>query len=255
MERVPAIVNKLKELVDNNADGIVLLAIAEMLVKELQQIKSLTNNNSPVSVVAPRKVVDVSEIIEKKKEINEDPIHYVLEMPNEEEEKEYIPILIEEKTEQTNENLVHVEEKVKEGNKPFEHSPLAFLFDTTPNIPTLQTQQVLTKPLPEELYAIEEVDVNSKLKEHKVEVAHLLENTHIKDLKKAISINDRYLFINELFMGDEDMYDRIIKTIQGFSILPEATFWIARELKTKLCWPTNNEVVELFDQFVKRRFS
>jgi hypothetical protein len=36
--------------------------------------------------------------------------------------------------------------------------------------------------------------------------------------------------------------------------MPEATFWIQKELKTKLKWSDEDEVVQLFDQFVKRRF-
>lgn len=77
----------------------------------------------------------------------------------------------------------------------------------------------------------------------------------IRDLKRAINAKDRFLFINELFRGDEVMYERSIKTIQGFDIFPEARFWIERELKTKLGWLENHPTVQYFDQLVKRRFS
>lgn len=77
----------------------------------------------------------------------------------------------------------------------------------------------------------------------------------IKDLKKAIGINDRYQFIQELFKGDETMYERSIKTINDFSIFPEAEFWIRRELKTKLGWNPEDPLVAQFDQLVRRRFS
>ena len=96
--------------------------------------------------------------------------------------------------------------------------------------------------------------IPSKQGEGKIEMSHLLENSPIKDLKKAISINDRYLFINELFKGDETLYERSIKHIQHFSILPEATYWINKELKIKLRWNDNSEVVQLFSQLVNRRF-
>jgi len=77
----------------------------------------------------------------------------------------------------------------------------------------------------------------------------------IRDLKKAIQPTDRYAFINQLFRGDESMYERSIKTIQGFSIFPEARFWIERELKTKLGWQDNDPTFQHFDQLIKRRFS
>jgi hypothetical protein len=97
--------------------------------------------------------------------------------------------------------------------------------------------------------------LNEKLKEERVEVAAALQGTPIRDLKKAIGINDRFLFVNELFRGDENMYERSLKTINGFSIYPEAQYWIQRELKVKLSWPDNSEAVKIFDQLVKRRFS
>ena len=77
----------------------------------------------------------------------------------------------------------------------------------------------------------------------------------VRDLRKAIGINDRYVFVSELFRGDEVGYERSIKTINNFRILAEAQYWIERELKLKLGWDENKEIVKLFDQLVKRRFS
>lgn len=99
--------------------------------------------------------------------------------------------------------------------------------------------------------------LNDKLKTsaNRREVGHSLKDAPIKDLRKAIGINDRYVFINELFRGDETMYERSIKTINSFNIYGEAEFWIKRELKLKLAWNEDSEAVQLFDQLVKRRFS
>lgn len=74
-------------------------------------------------------------------------------------------------------------------------------------------------------------------------------------MKKAITINDRHRFIHELFRDDETMYERSIKTINSFHIFAEAEFWIQRELKVKLGWDTTLELVKVFDQLVRRRFS
>ncbi len=83
----------------------------------------------------------------------------------------------------------------------------------------------------------------------------MLKETPVKDLRKAIGINDRFLFINDLFRGDEAMYERSIKTINSFNIYAEAEYWISRELKIKLGWDNEKESVKHFDQLVKRRFS
>ena len=74
-------------------------------------------------------------------------------------------------------------------------------------------------------------------------------------LFRSIGINDRFLFINDLFDGDESVFERSIKTINSFSIWPEADYWIRRELKTKLGWKNDSLSVQLFDQLVRRRFS
>ncbi|MES1198276.1 MAG: hypothetical protein ABUL41_03270 [Chitinophagaceae bacterium] len=86
-------------------------------------------------------------------------------------------------------------------------------------------------------------------------MVEVLKETPVKDLRKAIGINDRFLFINDLFRGDESMYERSIKTINSFNIFPEAEYWINRELKVKMGWDNNHSTVQHFDQLVKRRFS
>ena len=97
--------------------------------------------------------------------------------------------------------------------------------------------------------------LNDRLKQEKIELAHVLKETPIKDLRKGIGINDKFLFVNELFRGDEAMYERSIKTINSFHILPEAEYWINRELKVKLGWNDNKDTVQHFYHLVRRRFS
>jgi hypothetical protein len=100
-----------------------------------------------------------------------------------------------------------------------------------------------------------EQSLNERLRVEKFEVASLLKEAPIRDLRKAIGINDRYLFLSELFRGDETMYERSIKTINDFKILAEAEYWIQRELKTKIGWNESSDAVRLFDQLVRRRFA
>jgi hypothetical protein len=97
--------------------------------------------------------------------------------------------------------------------------------------------------------------LNEKLKSDIVDLRSALNDTPVRDLKKAIGVNDRYVFVNQLFRGDEAMYERSIKTINAFRILPEAEYWMERELKVKLGWDENNNITRYFYQLVKRRFS
>lgn len=76
----------------------------------------------------------------------------------------------------------------------------------------------------------------------------------IDDLTNDISDMDKERFVKNLFRGDAVMYNRSIKTINNFDTLDEAEYWVKRELKTKLGW-NNNRDVEYFDRLIYRRFS
>ena len=97
--------------------------------------------------------------------------------------------------------------------------------------------------------------MNDRLKAATLELGDLLNDAPIRDLKKAIGINDRFVFIAELFRGDELLYERSIRTINAFRIYQEANFWMERELKLKLGWDAKHPLVQQFDQLVRRRFS
>lgn len=135
------------------------------------------------------------------------------------------------------------------------------ILDVLPQEPTIAIPTLPNEPI-KEVFELNDVmaeidteSLNEKLKIEQIELTTVLEGTPIKDLKKAIGINDRFLFINELFRGDDVMYERSIKTINNFEIYPEAQFWIQRELKVKLGWDDSNETVKQFDALVKRRFA
>jgi hypothetical protein len=130
-------------------------------------------------------------------------------------------------------------------------------------IPTLAHQQreIKAEPVKEKI-EIPQAQVpdkadslNDKLKQSRSELFETLGEAPVKDLRKAIGLNDRYMFVSELFRGDENMYERCIKTINNFKIYPEAEYWINRELNIKLGWKNDDKVTQLFYQIVKRRFS
>lgn len=222
MERVGTLINKLQEQF-NRKEAVDKLAItAQLLLAELQMQKPASNSTSKVAVVMPSVAISNNE---KESAISG----------------------------------IAPKQPVKEDKAAIGKS----LFESYVDIPTLIHQPVPT-PAPKEEVLVKEVnellvndipELNEQLKEYTVEVANMLDETPVRDLKKAISINDRYLFINHLFRGDENMYERSIKTINGFNIFPEAQYWIQRELKVKLGWLEDNSTVKLFDQLIKRRFS
>jgi hypothetical protein len=245
MERVKTLTNKLQEQITQNAGVEQLLTTVEMLRSELEHLK-IIQPKAMVSTVA----VSVASTL------NDQPA------PRVEEDAQSIP---EEKTvEMLQVDEAEVEAELEElkriakekGSMGSQHKP-APQFDPLEDIPTLTHQQqpeIKKEELHQTLAEKNADSLNDKLKASKTELFDSLKEAPIRDLKKAIGINDKFLFINELFRGDEVMYERSIKTINGFSIYPEAEYWIKRELKLKLGWDDRNEIVKQFDQLVKRRF-
>jgi hypothetical protein len=256
MERLAQLIGKLNEQFAQNADPFQLLVTTQLIETELVQMSTSTHrtvSSSKVAVVMPsnghayqnrqvaleesRKVAQevhapVTQAVEAAQEVNAPAPQAVVNSTVE-------------KNGTVEKNNGHHQEKPKT-----EHS---FKFDPLREIPTLAHQQVV-KEL-NEVMATQEASLNEKLKEEVKEVAHVLNDAPVRDLRRAIGINDRFVFISELFRNDEVMYERSIKTINGFRILPEAQYWIERELKVKLGWDENKESTRHFYQLVKRRFS
>jgi hypothetical protein len=120
-------------------------------------------------------------------------------------------------------------------------------------VPVITDERI--KPDINEMMAENGVSLNDHLNVGETEMAETISGEPLKDLRKGIGVNDRFLFVNDLFRGDESSYERSIKTINGFNILPEAQYWIERELKIKLGWDDEQEVVKQFYALVRRRFS
>lgn len=130
-------------------------------------------------------------------------------------------------------------------------------------IPTLAYQGATSVPAEKKLEAKtetttgqdEEKSLNDVLKEERTEISQVLENAPVQDLRKAIGINDRFVFINELFFGNENLYDQSIKTLNRIDNLEEAESWIAQELKLKLNWDNETTAVQQFYKLVRRKYS
>jgi hypothetical protein len=247
MERVKTLITKLNEQLAQNALPDQLLLTVQMLQSELIHLKSVQASNATekgASIYIAQNFANTSVASTENNDIKPEKIVEILQIDEAE---------IEAELEEIKRNA-EVRNNIGAQNKP------QLLFDPIEDIPTLAHQQPTEEPqLKREVHEIisseNSASVNDKLKQIKIELSDTLQDVPIRDLKKGIGVNDRFLFIKELFRGDEVMYERSIKTINSFSIFPEAEYWIKRELKLKLGWSDNNEVVKQFDQLVRRRFS
>ena len=220
MERIQALINRLQEQVRQNADVSQMQVTVQLMQAELTQLQRTTTRTlgtSKVAVVLPTPV-------------SVKPTQVAIPEP------------------------AVIEEEMVPAQKPNakSNSQLDLHFDPMNEIPTF-SQHRIGREVNEAVD--QQLSLNDKLKKNRTEVMHTLKDAPIRDLRKAIGINDRFVFINELFRGDEVMYERSIKTINSFNIYPEAEYWMNRELKIKLGWDDTRENVRHFYQLVKRRFS
>lgn len=237
MERVGTLINKLKDQFEQGADAAKLLVNTRLLLAELQTVlqQQPATIKTKVSITMPSSYANGNATIQET-------------VPQQEEPFDAAPIIV-----QTQETIAAAEPaKTADASSWMMNIPV--------EIPTMVHQPTQVQKEVFELNELlvaqhEQPELNERLKEEKVEVATVLQSAPVRDLKKAVGINDRYLFVNELFRGDESMYERSMKTINGFNIYPEAQYWIERELKVKLGWNDQCEAARLFDQLVRRRFA
>ncbi len=241
------LIEKLQQQIAEKLSVDKLLVTIQMLQSELLQQKGTTTtmNKGKVTVMMPGNLANVNQF---------QPYSSQTDQVVQQEEKIIEVLKVDEK--EIEEELEEIKRNAQVKNQMSVNAKPVLMFDPIEDVPTL-THQVPAKETQKNINesTAKPESLNEKLKQSKIELSDMLTDTPLKDLKKAIGVNDRFLFINELFRGDEAMYERSIKTINNFSIYPEAQYWIERELKVKIGWSESDAMVKQFDQLVKRRFS
>ncbi len=275
MERVETLSNLLAEKIRNKASVQELLLTVKMLESELIHVKNtrIGDAGKAASVHIARKYEKppsgLQDMFAEPAASEPAPIHSSEAAAPVDTDAKTVEVLQIDEAEVEAE-LDEIKKNAEERNKISVQNKPQVVFDPVDDIPTLAGRQYLPqasapaspptpvvapKEIHESINVNNSASLNEALSKPQKEVSHSLQDTPVKDLKKAIGVNDRYVFINELFRGDESMYERSIKTINGFAIFPEAEYWIRRELKLKLGWNDKNEIVQQFDQLVRRRFA
>jgi hypothetical protein len=84
-------------------------------------------------------------------------------------------------------------------------------------------------------------------------LADKISKTTITSLKNAIGINDKFLFINELFKGDIQEYNKTIDKLNSFTKLEESTGFL-EELKGKFNWTEKPDTYQKLEDLLIRKF-
>ena len=84
-------------------------------------------------------------------------------------------------------------------------------------------------------------------------LAARLQRKPVTDLIAAIGINDKFLFLNELFNGSMEKYNKSIRSLNSFSTLLGAKTYMS-ELQIEFQWDCESEAYKKLNDLVERRF-
>ena len=85
-------------------------------------------------------------------------------------------------------------------------------------------------------------------------LAAKLQQNPVQDLKAAIGINDKFLFVNELFGGSMEKYNKSIENLNDLKTLNGAMIYL-NELKIELQWNSSNEAYQRLKDLVSHKFA
>ncbi len=97
--------------------------------------------------------------------------------------------------------------------------------------------------------------INEKIGNTKTDetIASKMQKKPISDLKAAIGINEKFLFINELFKGNMEDYNEAVSKINMSQNYEEAVRHLDSFKKT-YTWNDNSNSLKIFRELIQRRF-
>ncbi|MBQ8957774.1 MAG: hypothetical protein IJ057_04655 [Bacteroidales bacterium] len=95
--------------------------------------------------------------------------------------------------------------------------------------------------------------LGDKMMQEDHSLAAKLQQNPVHDLRSAIGINDKFLFVNELFGGSMEKYNKSIENLNDLKTLNGAMIYL-NELKIELQWNSSNEAYQKLRDLVTRKF-
>jgi len=161
-------------------------------------------------------------------------------------------------------------ESIKETPEDFEayHKEFSELLELDLNEVYSQPDEAVSKIVEEQAKELEgEIDsINEKFKTSKQTLLDTLESEKkealidihekkpIDGLKKSITINQRFMFENDLFSGDKDEFEMVVNYLDNCTSNKEAMEFISENYIQKKNWDLEKEEVVEFLMVVNKRF-
>lgn len=121
-----------------------------------------------------------------------------------------------------------------------EQAPAEVLIESSNDVPKMQSKDI------EALFALEKG----------TELSDKLSTTSIKDINKAMSINERIFTIKELFGGSQEQYDKTISSLNGFMSYDDAKNYLSENVVNNNNWldPEKSKKVKKFLKLISRKY-
>jgi hypothetical protein len=248
---------------------IIDLDIIKANIRKLyEQIYDLEKANQAIDHFEQNIIKDnTQEVIAEIKETPEKPLVIVNNQPIIEEIK---PIQVSEKEKEEEEEEVHL--KVEEVEVIFAPEPKAIIEEKVVEIKEETIKETIKNAEDKQKAAIrtdlfgssattiadkyknETKSVNERIQKSKTDKSIGLKMLHnpIKDLKSAIGINEKFLFINELFKGNMKAYNDSIINLNDSESYDKA-FEFLDKLKNDYKWEDDMVAYLTFKDFVERK--
>jgi hypothetical protein len=142
------------------------------------------------------------------------------------------------------------------GTLPLQNSPVQFkpVGSASGRHETSTTSKKTSKSPEIDLFASEEPAFSIKLKDAREKsLGPKIPSERIENLKSAITINEKFMFINELFDGNLREYNETVETLNGFKTIDQAADFLDL-MRKKNFWNTGSNAFKKLQELVERRF-
>ena len=88
------------------------------------------------------------------------------------------------------------------------------------------------------------------------ELSDILSFSPIKDLRKSMGVNERIFTINELFNGDQQLFDEVVQHLNGLKDFPAASDYLIKKVAVVNHWEAKDKKkkADHFVRLVYRRY-
>ncbi len=130
------------------------------------------------------------------------------------------------------------------------------LRESPPQVSTPTPVQPVVPPIAEKIKPVDTFvtlnDVNADLGEKTL--AGKLQKRKVLDLNKAVPLHEKFLYINELFKSDGDLYKSVIENLNSLNDISVAQE-VLNELSILYNWDEKSQTVKQFKQLIERKFN